>query len=70
MKRDPVQSSAIRAVGFDPRTNMLEVEFASGSVYRYFDVPEFLHRGFMVASSKGAYFNTRINGRYRYEEIR
>lgn len=69
MKREPVRSSAIRAVGFDPQSRTLEVEFANGRVYRYFDVPEFLHRGFMVAQSKGAYFNTRIEARFRYEEV-
>jgi hypothetical protein len=53
MKRETVLSSAIRAVGFDPQSQTLEVEFTNGRVYRYFDVPEFLHRGFMVAQSKG-----------------
>jgi hypothetical protein len=69
MKREPVRSSAIRAVGFDPRSRTLEVEFTNGRVYRYFDVPEFLYRGFMVAPSKGSYFNTRIDDRFRHEEV-
>jgi hypothetical protein len=69
MKREPVRSSAIRTVGFDPQSRTLEVEFINGRAYRYFDVPEFLHRGFMVAPSKGAYFNTRIDARFRHEEV-
>jgi hypothetical protein len=70
MRREPVRSSAIGAVGFDPQSRTLEVEFINGRVYRYFDVPEFLHRGFMVAQSKGTYFNTRIDARFRHEEVR
>lgn len=69
MKREPVRSSAIRAVGFDSQCRTLEVEFTNGRVYRYFDVPEFLYRGFMVAPSKGTYFNTRIDDRFRHEEV-
>jgi hypothetical protein len=69
MEREPVRSTAIRSIGFDLQSRTLEVEFTSGKVYRYFDVPEFLYRGFLVAKSKGAYFNTRINARFRQEEI-
>ena len=69
MKREPVRSSAIYAVGFDPQSRTLEVEFTNGRVYRYVDVPEFLYRGFMVAQSKGTYFNTRIDDHFRHEEV-
>jgi hypothetical protein len=54
---------------FDPQTRTLEVELINGLVYRFFDVPEFLHRGFRVAPSKGAFFNTRIDARFRHEEV-
>jgi len=66
---DSVDEASERLRGFDPQSRTLEVEFTNGRVYRYFDVPEFLHRGFMVAPSKGAYFNTRIDARFRHEEV-
>lgn len=69
MRRDPVSSRAIRSIGYDSRNQILEVEFNSGRVYRYFDVPEFLYRGFSLARSKGEYLNTRIGGRFRSEEL-
>jgi hypothetical protein len=69
MKRIPVQSTAIRSIGYDSTAETLDVEFLNGRVYRYFAVPEFLYRGFLLAGSKGDYFRTRINNRFRYEEI-
>lgn len=70
MKREQVHSSAIRTIGFDAPTLTLEVEFTTGRVYRYFGVPEFLYRGFVLAQSKGAYFNSRIQNRYPHDEVR
>ncbi len=70
MKREPVDSTVIRKIGYDHHTSILEVEFCKGPAYRYFEVPDCLHRGFMLAKSKGEYFNRRINDRFRFEEIR
>ena len=69
MRREAVRSSAIQAIGYDLQNRILEIEFINGRVYRYFDVPEFLYRGFKVARSKGEYFNTRIDARFRNEEV-
>jgi hypothetical protein len=35
MERTPVQSSAVKSVGFDEQTGELEVEYRSGYVYRH-----------------------------------
>ncbi len=32
-------------------------------------MPEFLYRAFILARSKGEYFSTRINSRFRSEEV-
>ena len=66
----PLDSSCLRSVGYSVDAAAMEVTFRNGSLYRYFDVPEFLHGGFMVARSKGASFNTRIDARFRHEEVR
>ena len=58
-----VNSSAIRAVGYDGHT--LTVEFHSGRVYDHPSVPYSVYDGLMRASSKGAYYNRYIRGRYR-----
>ena len=69
MERRPVASSSIVAVGYDPASRVLEIEFRKGSTYRFFDVPEFLYRGLMLAPSKGSFYNRNVEDRYRYEDI-
>ena len=39
MDRIQVRSSNIRSIGYDQKTQTLEVEFLKGGVYQYFDVP-------------------------------
>ena len=45
----------------------LEIEFVSGNVYRYLDVPEDLYRELMRAQSIGTFFNERIRDRFPSE---
>ena len=64
MERIPVSSSNIRAIGYDPDSLTLEIEFHSGPVYQYADVPEGEYDAMMAADSKGTYLNAHIRGRY------
>ena len=41
---------------------MLEIEFVSGSIYRYFDVEQETYDAFLEAPSKGTFFNAHIKG--------
>lgn len=63
MTLTPVNSSAIRAIGYDGAT--LTVEFRTGRIYDHPRVPYSVYEAFMRASSKGAYYNRHIRGRYR-----
>jgi len=47
----------------------LEIEFLTGSIYQYFDVPETVHQELMAASSHGKFFNANIKGVYRYAKL-
>lgn len=58
-----VNSSAIRAVGYDGYT--LTVEFHSGRVYDHPGVPHFVYHDFMNARSMGRYYSHHIRGRYK-----
>lgn len=69
MKRIPTESSSVASVGYDSRSKTLEVEFTSGSVYRYFDVPESEYRGLLGADSVGRYLNQSIKSTYRYGRL-
>ena len=64
MRREPVRSTMIAAVGYDGATAELEVQFQSGDVYRYYAVPPSVHRALMAAESPGAYFNRHISDHY------
>jgi len=64
INRQPVESSAIRSVGYDPASQTLEIEFHSSGIYQFFDVPEAVYEDLMQASEPASYFNNHIRGRY------
>lgn len=70
MKREPVQSSALASIGYDAETRTLEVEFSSGTVYRYFRVPATVAEGLCKAQSRGRYFDQVVRGAgYEYYRV-
>ena len=64
MRRLRLDSAAIASAGYDADTAVLELEFASGDVYRYFAVPPSVFAALIDDDSPGAYFNTHISDRY------
>jgi hypothetical protein len=48
MERVPVSSSNLISVGYEPSSEILEVEF-KGGVYQYYNVPQFMHEELMQA---------------------
>lgn len=65
MERQPVSSSNIASIGYDPNSETLEVEFLkTGRVYQYFNVPGFMYERLMQASSVGIFFNAEIKNAY------
>ncbi|HYX22693.1 MAG TPA: KTSC domain-containing protein [Thermoanaerobaculia bacterium] len=66
MRRLPVASSAISSVGYDERSSVLEVEFRSGTVYDYFDVPPKVWKALLGAPSKGRFVTRRIRDRFPF----
>jgi hypothetical protein len=58
----------IVAIGYDEATETLEVEFASGALYRYRGVHADVFEDFHAAPSKGRFFNGRIKDAYPWEE--
>ena len=62
-------SSVIRRFDYDPRAQALDVEFVSGRLYRYADVPAEVAEAFREAASKGRFFNARIRDHYPFKEL-
>jgi hypothetical protein len=66
MHRQTVSSSAISSVGYDERSAVLEVEFSSGAVYDYLQVPEKVYHALLKAPSKGSFVSRRVRDRYEF----
>ena len=65
-----MHSEALRSVGYDFDMCMLEIEFNSGAIYRYFDVPDHLPIGLMTAESHGEFYASFIrNAGFDFEQI-
>jgi len=69
MERTSVSSKNISAIGYDPDTQILEIEFLNGSVYEYSSVPPSEYVGLMNADSKGKYFNANIKDIYAFVKL-
>lgn len=62
--RVPVNSSSLASVGYAPDDGVLEAEFRSGDIYRFFLVPAAVWNQLLAAPSKGAFFNERIKDQF------
>ena len=69
MERKSVESSNISSIGFDPKTKTLEVEFYSGGIYQYSDVPETVYSKFIRAESVGKFFHIHVKKVYKYRKV-
>ena len=63
-----VVSTSIDAVGFDPVSAELWVRFVTGTTYVYSGVPEPVFDEFLLAESKGRYFNGEIRDTYPFRQ--
>ena len=66
---NPVVSSNVEAIGYDPDNRKLHVRFHSGTTYVYLDVAERVFHEFMEADSKGKYLNANVKGQYQYAKL-
>ena len=69
MEREPVESSNLASIGYDSETSTLEVEFNSGAIWQYFNVPESVWHEFESSESKGKFFHREIRGQYTESKV-
>ena len=70
MKREPVESTAIKSIGYNEDKHILEVEILeTGRIYKYFNVPLEEYMDFLDAKSLGEYYNRVIKENYEYREL-
>ena len=63
-----VLSTAIEAIGYDPRRRELHVRFRETGTYVYSDVPETVYAEFLQSDSKGSYVNDLVKPHYPWRE--
>ena len=70
MERQNVNSSMIKSIGYDSDNQILEIEFVSdGSVWQYYDFPEYLWYEFESSGSKGKFFHREVKGQYSESRV-
>ncbi len=70
MERKRISSSKIRAVGYDMKSQVLEIEFNDGKVFAYSGVSPEVHRQFMAAPSPVSFFEDKIDESYSSRQLR
>lgn len=69
MKRENVESSVLKSVGYDKNKKVLETELVNDALYEYYKVPFSEYTNLMKSSSLGEYYNKHIK-KYRYKKLR
>jgi hypothetical protein len=70
MERKRVNSSKIRAAGYDPESQTLELEFSDGRVVAYRGVSGEVHRQFMAAPSATSFFEDKVDEHYPSSRVK
>lgn len=70
MERKRINASRIRSAGYDPRSQVLEIEFSDGRIVSYRGVSAEVHRQFMNAPSPASYFEDKIAENYPETRVR
>jgi len=69
MQRTEVKSSMFKSVGYDPKEEILEVEFANGGIYQYrnFSIHDWTQ--FRQQESLGGYFSRNIRNKFTAKKV-
>lgn len=69
IEMEPIESSNLREVGYDPDSKTLAIIFNSGMKYHYHDVPQETFDELKEAESAGKYFNANIRTSFNFENM-
>ena len=64
----PVNSSFIKAVGYDANNRWLVTNHNDGTSIIYKEVPEHIYTGILEAESVGKYFHANIRGKFEFQK--
>ncbi len=57
-------STTLASAFYDAPRLILQLEFRSGAIYQYFQVPASIYQDLLAAESKGQYFNRCIRDQF------
>lgn len=66
---EPVESSMIRGIGYDPASRRLHVQFMKGATYEFMKVPQNVHDDLRNAKSIGRYFHRNIREKFETKKL-
>jgi hypothetical protein len=69
IKRQPVESRSFASIGYHAPSELLDLQFRTGELYRYSKVPKKVFEGLLNAESKGSYFSREIRGKFHYQHL-
>ncbi len=69
MNRVPVSSSQIKSVGYDALHGKMEVQFSTGEIYEYDNVPLSKYEALLDADSVGSLFHSTIKGKHPHRKV-
>ena len=58
------------SIGYDSRSQILEIEFNGGKLHEYNGVPEGAYASLIAADSHGIYFNAHVKNGYTLQSFR
>jgi hypothetical protein len=64
IERMLVDSSNLKSVGYCDKRQILSVEFQSGSIFHYYNVPPTVFEEMGVAPSRGQFYAKEIRGKF------
>lgn len=64
IERLPIDSSNLKSVGYDEARGILAVEFQSGAIFHYYQVPLHVFEDMGSADSRGRYYAKEIRGKF------
>lgn len=67
MELKKVKSSNIDSVGYENEN--LYIQYQSGAIYKYKNVPKIIYESLMDSDSKGRYMNSSIKTKFEYERL-
>ena len=70
VERKRVNSSKIRAAGYDAKSQVLEIEFSDGRLFQYRGVSPEVHSQFMAAPSATSFFEDKIDENFPSSRIK